>query len=172
MKKILCFTVLVLMCLSLNSFSLENADAGLTIDLIPGQYIREPAANGWHTGTITLFGSNLKWTNEAGASWTLIPDLENEQLLTTDDCPYPGINFTLVLNENSDGNIEVEGFYFLNEFYTATTPVNNAPVADSQSVSTVLNQHIQITLTGSDADGDSLSYQIESDPQHGTLYTN
>ncbi|MCP3940026.1 MAG: hypothetical protein GY710_00895 [Desulfobacteraceae bacterium] len=95
----------------------ESSGTDLIINDIPGQYIREPAANNWHIGTISLNGDSLKWTNEAEISWTLIPDLENEQLFTTDDCPYPGKNFTLVLNQNGDETVEVTGFIFLNETY-------------------------------------------------------
>ncbi len=95
----------------------QSGGGGLTIDAVLGQYVRQPPSNGWHTGTISASGSTLKWTNEAGSSWTLIPDLDNEQLLTTDDCPYPGKDFTLVLTNNSDGSVSVTGFMFLNEKY-------------------------------------------------------
>ncbi len=80
-----------------------------------GKYIREPAQNTWHTGTISESNSNFKWTNEAGVSWTLIPNLDNNQLLLTDDCPYyedGRREFTLKVEGNS-----LEGFYFQNELY-------------------------------------------------------
>ncbi|MDY6792122.1 MAG: Ig-like domain-containing protein [Thermodesulfobacteriota bacterium] len=48
-------------------------------------------------------------------------------------------------------------------------PVNDAPVANSQSVTLNEDETASITLTASDADGDTLTYQIVSNPSHGTL---
>jgi hypothetical protein len=49
------------------------------------------------------------------------------------------------------------------------TPVNDAPVANVQSVSTAEDTAKAITLTGSDADGNSLTYSVVAGPSHGTL---
>jgi VCBS repeat-containing protein len=49
------------------------------------------------------------------------------------------------------------------------TPVNDAPVADNQSVTTAEDTAKSITLTGSDLDGDSLSFTVQTQPTHGTL---
>jgi len=46
---------------------------------------------------------------------------------------------------------------------------NTAPVADPQSLSTPEDTAMSITLTGSDADGDPLTYSVTSNPSHGTL---
>ena len=43
------------------------------------------------------------------------------------------------------------------------------PVADSQAVSTGEDIAKSITLTGSDIDGDALSFAIATGPSHGTL---
>ncbi|MBX3733241.1 MAG: tandem-95 repeat protein [Verrucomicrobiae bacterium] len=48
-------------------------------------------------------------------------------------------------------------------------PVNDAPVAFAQSVTTPEDTVVAITLTGSDVDGDSLTYLVVSGPQHGVL---
>ncbi len=97
----------------------DDSDVGgLKIEDVLGKYVREPPTNGWHTGTISAADDSLQWTNEAGKTWTLIPDLENGQLQTTDDCPYPGENFTIVVEYNSDGSTTVTGFMFLNELYS------------------------------------------------------
>jgi hypothetical protein len=49
-------------------------------------------------------------------------------------------------------------------------PVENAPpVANNQSLSTAKNVPLAITLTGSDADGDALSYSIVTGPSQGAL---
>ncbi|HEY3322160.1 MAG TPA: Ig-like domain-containing protein [Planctomycetota bacterium] len=47
--------------------------------------------------------------------------------------------------------------------------VNAPPVADSKSISTHRNATVASTLAVSDADGDTLSYSIVAQPQHGAL---
>jgi len=51
----------------------------------------------------------------------------------------------------------------------SVNPVNDAPVASAQSVTTQQDAPVAITLTGSDVDGDSLTYSIVTEPGHGTL---
>ncbi|MFH1725630.1 MAG: Ig-like domain-containing protein [Elusimicrobiota bacterium] len=49
------------------------------------------------------------------------------------------------------------------------TPVNDAPTADDQAVTTPEDTAVAITLTASDIDGDPLTYAIGSGPSHGGL---
>ena len=49
------------------------------------------------------------------------------------------------------------------------TPVNRAPIATPQSITTTENTSVDITLTGSDPDGDPITFSIVSGPSHGTL---
>ena len=49
------------------------------------------------------------------------------------------------------------------------TPVNDTPIAQGQSVTTLEDTPKAITLTGSDADGDALSFTVVTGPAHGTL---
>jgi VCBS repeat-containing protein len=49
------------------------------------------------------------------------------------------------------------------------TPVNDAPIASNQSVSTNEDTAKAITLTASDSDGDLLTWAIVTPPTHGTL---
>lgn len=49
------------------------------------------------------------------------------------------------------------------------TAVNDAPVADDQSVTTDEDTAKEVTLSASDVEGDALGYTIVSAPQHGTL---
>jgi len=49
------------------------------------------------------------------------------------------------------------------------TPVNDAPIANNQSVTTTEDAAKLITLTGSDVDGNTLAYSIVAAPDHGTL---
>jgi len=46
---------------------------------------------------------------------------------------------------------------------------NDAPVAIPQSLTTQENTTIDITLNGTDPEGDNLTYQLASTPQHGTV---
>jgi len=49
------------------------------------------------------------------------------------------------------------------------TEANTPPVADPQSVTTAEDTPKNITLTGSDADDDALTFIVVTPPQHGTL---
>ena len=87
--------------------------------LIWGKYQRLPVENGWHAGAILSqwnSGGLLRWSNEAGVSWTLIPDYPNALLMTETDNPYYNEgrrSFDLVIK-----NGKLTGFIFGNEFYT------------------------------------------------------
>ena len=52
---------------------------------------------------------------------------------------------------------------------TRVAPANQPPVAHAQTVATEEDTAKPITLTGSDSDGDSLTYTIVDGPTHGTL---
>src|SRR5207244_7161097 len=54
-------------------------------------------------------------------------------------------------------------------FTITITHVNHAPVANAQSVTTAEDTAKPITLTATDADGDTLTYAIVTAPAHGTL---
>ena len=47
--------------------------------------------------------------------------------------------------------------------------INDAPVAEPQSVTTRQSAPVAITLSGSDVDGDELAYSVYAYPAHGTL---
>jgi hypothetical protein len=49
------------------------------------------------------------------------------------------------------------------------TPVNDTPLANAQSVTTPEDTAVAITLSGSDVEGDTLSYAVLAGPAHGTL---
>jgi 2C-methyl-D-erythritol 2,4-cyclodiphosphate synthase len=53
--------------------------------------------------------------------------------------------------------------------YVEISSVNDTPVADDQSVSTDEDTPVSITLTGSDVDGNSLTFNIVDQPTNGTL---
>lgn len=92
---------------------------GLTMDDVVGAYERLPVENDWHGGRIEQTTQGVFWVNNAGVQWTLIPDLANERLLTTTDCPYysntEGKTFLLTLD-----NGRVTGFWFNSELYSSS----------------------------------------------------
>jgi hypothetical protein len=49
------------------------------------------------------------------------------------------------------------------------TPVNDAPVATPQEVTTTKNTTVALTLAGSDPDGDEVSFSVDTLPANGTL---
>ncbi len=51
----------------------------------------------------------------------------------------------------------------------SVTFLNTPPTAISQNIETQEDSSVSVTLSGSDIDGDPLSYQIVSNPDHGTL---
>jgi hypothetical protein len=53
--------------------------------------------------------------------------------------------------------------------FAATLVVNSAPAANAQSLTTEMNAAVQVELSATDPDGDSLTYVIRTLPGHGTL---
>ena len=52
---------------------------------------------------------------------------------------------------------------------SVTAAANNPPLANDQSVATDEDNPVTITLTGSDTDGDPITFTVVSQPKHGTL---
>lgn len=53
--------------------------------------------------------------------------------------------------------------------FTVTVSENEAPVANSQTVNTLEDTAVDITLTGSDSDGEVVAYTLTSNPGNGVL---
>jgi hypothetical protein len=104
---------------------LERLDAAGIV----GEYVRPAPDNEYHRGTISMAkdtdGRNVfRWTNAAGVSWRLEPELYNGALVTGPDNPYfkngsRGRQFTLVLPLDAEGNFlpEVHSFRFNGDEY-------------------------------------------------------
>lgn len=98
---------------------------------------------------------------------------------TSVDAATGAVTYTPALNFNGSDAFTYEvcddGSPLPAECSTATVtiivnPVNDAPVADPQTIHDVPTDAVTtITLTGSDVDGDSLTFSIVSGPFHGTL---
>ncbi len=85
-------------------------------------------------------------------------------------------SFTYTPNPDFSGadtfTYQADDTFELSNIATVTitvNPINDDPVADSQSVSTEQDVALPITLTGSDADGDPLTFNVTTQPINGTL---
>ncbi len=86
-----------------------------------------------------------------------------------------GSVLTLTLGTNANGQatvtvIATDGAGNVSDVFTIlVNAVNDAPVADDQSVSTAEDTTVTVTLSAFDADGDVLTYSVVAGPTHGTL---
>lgn len=96
--------------------------------------------------------TSLVDNGDGTATLTLMPDFE-------DAGSYPGV--TVVV---SDGALTDEETFTID-----VVDVNRAPSVDDQAVSTVQDTPVAVTLTGSDPDGDALTFAVENAPTNGTL---
>jgi hypothetical protein len=99
----------------------------ITLDRVLGDYRHRPVQNDWHEGTISREPEPgpdgqpvLRWTNRAGVSWRLTPDLASGLLLCEPGSPYydsdptNGRAFRLTLRRGASGAYvpELKGFQF------------------------------------------------------------
>ncbi|MGH1540586.1 MAG: Ig-like domain-containing protein [Arenicella sp.] len=84
-------------------------------------------------------------------------------LIYTPNADFNGADsFEFIVNDGQlDSNIATVSI--------SVNPLNDAPVADDQSLVTEEDQALSITVAGSDVDGDSITYTIAAQPQNGTL---
>jgi cellulose biosynthesis protein BcsQ len=86
----------------------------------------------------------------------------------------PDLTYTPKLNYNgqdsftfkvSDGKLESD----VAEVSISVEAVNDAPVANPQSVTTKVDKSVSIELSGTDKDGDPVTFSIRTEPQHGRV---
>ena len=142
-----------------------------TLALNPGH---DPVANAQSINTdedtataVTLSGSDadgdsLTFTVTSGpAHGTLSGSGAN--LTYTPDANYNGPDlFTYVANDSWTDSAATS-------VSLTVQAVNDAPVANAQSISTDEDTATAVTLSGSDVEGDGLTYRVVSGPAHGTL---
>lgn len=111
---------------------------------------------------VTGDGQSLafQFSGEGEAKVTLHSNLAgNVSVSGADNFSEDNGELTLTFNENTEHYIQIEPI----------VPVNNAPSALPSQVATAFATPVDITLTGSDPDGDSLSFAVTFEPLHGEL---
>ena len=91
--------------------------------------------------------------------------ISGNQLLSAVVFDYESKNsYTVRIRTTDQGDL-----WFEKSFVITILNVNDAPVADNQTVTTPEDTALAITLTGSDQDGDTLSFAVIAQPTHGIL---
>jgi VCBS repeat-containing protein len=170
---------------TLNAVTYPGQPAGST-NAVPGATMLRVNA-----GTVPILTNDAFATNEDTALSVAAPGLLSNDTDTDGDSltallasgpahgtvsvnPNGGFTYTPSPNFNgvdtftyraSDGHV-------LSEPATveiAVAPVNDAPIAQPQSVATDKNVPLTVVLGATDVDGDALIYSVVSPPSHGTL---
>ena len=161
-----------------DSFVVQVSDGSLTDAITVNVTIQPvndvPVANAQSVSTsentakaITLSGSDvdgdaLTYTIVSQPAHGTLSGTGSSQTYTPASNYNGSDNFTFKVNDGTvDSNTATVSI--------TVTSVNDAPVANEQAVSTAEDTAKAITLTGSDADGDTLTYSIVAQPAHGTL---
>jgi serine protease len=115
--------------------------------------------------TLTATDSNndlLTYSIDSGPLHGMLTGTAPSVTYTPNDNYNGGDSFTFKANDGKvDSNIATVTI--------TVSPVNDAPVANDQSVTTIQDTPVDITLTASDVDNDPLTYSIDSVPSNGVL---
>lgn len=121
-RKALCFFLFSL-CLIL------PASAAIDIENLLGRYETATPTNDWHRGTLSRrisVPSQLRWTNDAGVSWILTPDVENGLLITGADYPYTATSPNMPLHFLGAAGASAVDFFQINgETYSRKFTIRN-----------------------------------------------
>ena len=131
--------------------------------------------------SFTSFDRTRVQVSTDGVSWVTVFESHGTNNAwvkeTVDLTPYVGGNINLRFWFDTIDPIAntFEGWY-VDDVQVVVTPsgappANNLPVADNQSVTTFEDTPVIITLTGSDIDGDALTFSLVNGPTDGTLST-
>jgi large repetitive protein len=108
-------------------------------------------------------GDKLTFSISSNPSYGEIKLNDGPYITYTPDPKYTGEDsFTFVANDGKAiSNVAKVSLTIINS--------NHAPVAKDLSVSMIANKTLNITLSATDKDGDKLTFDTTSSPQHGTI---
>jgi hypothetical protein len=127
-------------------------------------------------GAPTAFALTLQATDADGdtLTWSVVTPAAHGTATASGTGASQTIAYTPTANYNGADSFAIQVSDGVGG--TATTlvsvtiqPVNDAPVAIAQSVSTLMNTAKAITLSGSDPEGSNLTYAVATQPTYGTL---
>ncbi|HSX84103.1 MAG TPA: putative Ig domain-containing protein, partial [Cellvibrio sp.] len=146
------------------TITVTNTNRAPTISGTPATTVAEDAAYSFTpTGADADTGTTLTYSVTGEPDWASF-DLATGQLSGTPGYDDAGTSGNITISV-SDG----EETAALPAFTITVTNTNREPTVDGQSLNVVENILEVIVLTGSDADGDAITYSIVDGPQHGAL---
>ncbi|MDY6792391.1 MAG: Ig-like domain-containing protein, partial [Thermodesulfobacteriota bacterium] len=104
--------------------------------------------------------STLSWTSTYADTCTIDPDVGSVDLNGSATVSPPQTTTYTITATGSGGTATANA---------TVTVANSAPVANNQTVTLNEDETASVTLTASDINGDSLTYQIVTGPSHGSL---
>ncbi len=144
--------------------SISNTAPAFTTDPITGGGATEDVA---YSGTLAGSASDI----DAGDTLTYALVGGPAWLLVASDGSLSGTPSNAEVGANAFTVRATDGLGAFDEatLNISVLNVNDAPEANAQSVSVKENDSVAITLTGSDIDGDNLTFAVAAAPAHGTL---
>lgn len=123
-----------------------------------------------HSGTLTgsdADGDPLSFESVTGVSHGTLVVNTNGTFTYTPATGFTGSDsFTFRVNDGTVNSLPAT------VDITVTSQTNSAPIANSATLNTALNTPLNATLTGSDPDGDTLTFHTVTGTSHGTLSLN
>ena len=107
--------------------------------------------------------AEMMWTYSGNAELTVSIDTSRVATIGIPDADWNGAETITFTATDPDGLSDSDAATF------TVTPINDAPVADDQSVTTNEDTTVSITLTASDVEDGTPAFISHTDPAHGTL---
>ena len=152
--------------------TLESALATVTITVDPVNDLPVVMNQGFSTGEDVALDLTLDATDADGDALTFQVTVSP----SNGSLSGSGPDFQYLPNENFNGS---DSFTYVANDATGdsvpatvsidVTATNDTPVADAQALSTAEDTGLPITLTGSDVDGDTLTFTVQDQPTNGNL---
>ena len=146
-----------------------TATVSITVTAVNDAPVANPLSLTLNEDSSTNFTLTASDVDSGALTYTVLTAPTNGTLSGT----APNLTYTPAVNFNgtdtirfsaSDGSLSSTALVSL-----AVLPVTDAPVANGQSVSTSEDASVVITLTGTDLDGDAITFSVGNAPANGVL---